>query len=72
MRDDDPFAPPAKQEGAPPGGLTPAMLDRMSVNELKAAIEGFKNDIAACEAMIAKKEGVRAAADALFSGGKPG
>ena len=42
------------------------LLDDMSIVELKERIEELKGDIAACEAMIVKKEASRKAADAAF------
>jgi uncharacterized small protein (DUF1192 family) len=41
-------------------------LDDMSIQELKDRIEALKGDIAACEAMIVKKEATRKAAEAAF------
>jgi uncharacterized small protein (DUF1192 family) len=41
-------------------------LDDMSIQELKEKIETLKADIAACEAMIVKKEATRKAAEAAF------
>ncbi len=41
-------------------------LDDMSIQELKDRIEALMSDIAACEAMIVKKEATRKAADAAF------
>jgi uncharacterized small protein (DUF1192 family) len=41
-------------------------LDDMSIQELKERIETLKGDIAACEAMIVKKEATRKAAEAAF------
>lgn len=41
-------------------------LDDMSIQELKDRIERLKGDIAACEAMIVKKEATRKAAEAAF------
>ncbi len=41
-------------------------LDDMSIQELKDRIETLKGDISACEAMIAKKEATRKAAEAAF------
>lgn len=41
-------------------------LDDMSIQELKERIESLKNDIAACEQMILKKEATRKAAEAAF------
>lgn len=45
---------------------TKRLLDDMSIQELKERIEGLKAEIAACEAMMAKKEATRRAADAAF------
>ena len=42
------------------------LLDDMSIQELKERIEALKAEIAACEAMIARKEATRKAADAAF------
>lgn len=46
-------------------------LEALSIDDLKARIEALKDEIAQCEALITKKEKVRAAADTLFgsSGG---
>ena len=44
----------------------PRALDEMSIQELKDRIEGLKGEIAACEAMIVKKEATRKAAEAAF------
>jgi uncharacterized small protein (DUF1192 family) len=41
-------------------------LDDMSIQELKERIETLRNDIAACERMIEKKEATRKAAEAAF------
>ena len=41
-------------------------LDDMSIQELKERIETLKGDMAACEAMIVKKEATRKAAEAAF------
>jgi uncharacterized small protein (DUF1192 family) len=41
-------------------------LDDMSIQDLKEKIEALKADIAACEAMIVKKEATRKAAEAAF------
>jgi uncharacterized small protein (DUF1192 family) len=41
-------------------------LDDMSLQDLKERIETLKSEIAACEAMIAKKEATRKAAEAAF------
>ncbi|MCI4643873.1 MAG: DUF1192 domain-containing protein [Hyphomonadaceae bacterium] len=48
----------------------PQMLDEMSVDDLRARIGALRDEIAACEAEIEKKEAHMSAADALF--GKPG
>jgi uncharacterized small protein (DUF1192 family) len=42
------------------------LLDDMSIQELKEKIEALKVDIAACEAMIVRKEATRKAAEAAF------
>lgn len=42
------------------------LLDDMSIQDLKERIEALKADIAACEAMIIKKEATRKAAEAAF------
>ena len=44
----------------------PRALDEMSIQDLKERIETLKGEIAACEAMIVKKEATRKAADAAF------
>ena len=41
-------------------------LDDMSIQELKERIETLKQEMTACEAMIAKKEATRKAAEAAF------
>jgi uncharacterized small protein (DUF1192 family) len=41
-------------------------LDDMSIQELKERIETLKQEITGCEAMIAKKEATRKAAEAAF------
>ena len=41
-------------------------LDDMSIQDLKERIEALRADIAACEAMIVKKEATRKAAEAAF------
>jgi uncharacterized small protein (DUF1192 family) len=46
--------------------VKPRTLDDMSIQDLKDRIEELKADIAACEAMIVKKEATRKAADAAF------
>ena len=43
-------------------------LDQMSIDELHARISTLRDQIAACEAEIAKKEAQKSAADALFGG----
>ena len=42
------------------------LLDDMSIQDLKERIETLKAEISACEAMIAKKEATRKAAEAAF------
>ncbi len=42
------------------------LLDDMSIQELKERIETLRGEISACEAMIAKKEATRKAAEAAF------
>lgn len=42
------------------------LLDDMSIQDLKEKIEALKGEIAACEAMIVKKEATRKAAEAAF------
>jgi uncharacterized small protein (DUF1192 family) len=47
--------------------LKPARaLDDMSIEELREKIVGLHGQIAACEAMIVRKEASRKAADAAF------
>jgi uncharacterized small protein (DUF1192 family) len=41
-------------------------LDDLSIQDLKDKIEALKAEISACEAMIAKKEATRKAAEAAF------
>ena len=43
-------------------------LDQMSIDELRARISTLRDQIAACETEIAKKEAQKSAADALFGG----
>jgi len=40
------------------------LLDDMSIQELKERIEALKGEVSACEALIAKKEATRKAAEA--------
>lgn len=49
-------------------------LDEMSIEELRDKIASLRDQIAACEAMIVRKEASRKAADAAFfkSGGDAG
>jgi uncharacterized small protein (DUF1192 family) len=49
-----------------PVRVTKRLLDDMSIQELRERIEALKNDISACEAMIARKEATRKAAEAAF------
>ena len=49
-----------------PVRVTKRLLDDMSIQDLKERIETLKADIAACEAMISRKEATRKAADAAF------
>ena len=49
-----------------PVRVTKRLLDDMSIQDLKERIEALKAEIAACEAMIAKKEATRKAAEAAF------
>ncbi len=42
------------------------LLDDMSLEEIRERIETLKQEIAACEAAIAKKEATRKAAEAAF------
>ncbi|HEX5008559.1 MAG TPA: DUF1192 domain-containing protein [Hyphomonadaceae bacterium] len=49
-----------------PVRVTKRLLDDMSIQELKERIEALRMEIAACEAMIAKKEATRKAAEAAF------
>lgn len=44
----------------------PRALDEMSIQDLRERIETLKGEIAACEAMIVKKEATRKAAEAAF------
>ena len=44
-------------------------LDQMSVADLEARITALKDEIAACEAEIERKQAQKRAADALFGGG---
>lgn len=46
--------------------LKPRLLDNMSMPELKAYVQGLKEEILRVEADIARKEKSKAAADALF------
>jgi len=49
-----------------PVRVTKRLLDDMSIQELKERIEALRMEITACEAMIARKEATRKAADAAF------
>jgi uncharacterized small protein (DUF1192 family) len=44
----------------------PRALDDMSIQDLKDRVEELRTEIAVCEAIIAKKEATRKAADAAF------
>jgi uncharacterized small protein (DUF1192 family) len=46
--------------------VKPRTLDDMSIQDLKDRIEQLRADIAACEAMITRKEATRKAAEAAF------
>ena len=46
--------------------LTVTALDRLGVEELHAHIKALKTEIARAEAEIARKEGLRNAADSVF------
>jgi len=46
--------------------VKPRLLDDLSIQELKEKIESLQGEIAACEAMIVKKEATRKAAEAAF------
>ncbi len=46
--------------------VKPRTLDDMSIQDLKDRIEEMKAEYSACEAMIAKKEATRKAAEAAF------
>ena len=47
----------------------PLDLERLSEDELRERIEQLKQDIAACEAELARKQKHKSAADQLFGGG---
>ncbi len=49
-----------------PVRVTKRLLDDMSIQDLKERIEALREEIAACEAMIVKKEATRKAAEAAF------
>ncbi len=49
-----------------PVRVTKRLLDDMSIQDLKERIEALRAEIAACEAMIVKKEATRKAAEAAF------
>ena len=49
-----------------PVRVTKRLLDDMSIQDLKDRIESLRSEIAACEAMIARKEATRKAAEAAF------
>jgi uncharacterized small protein (DUF1192 family) len=49
-----------------PAKVTKRLLDDMSIQDLKERIEALKAEITACEAMIARKEATRKAAEAAF------
>jgi uncharacterized small protein (DUF1192 family) len=57
--DDDPK--PLKSRG-----LEPRVLDRLSIEELRDYIGDLKDEIARTEADIARKQAVRAGAEAFF------
>ena len=46
--------------------VKPRALDDLSIQELTEKIEALKGEITACEAMIARKEATRKAAEAAF------
>jgi uncharacterized small protein (DUF1192 family) len=48
------------------------LLEDMSIEDLKARIEDLRGQIAACEAMIARKEASRRAAESAFFKSPPG
>ncbi len=64
---EDPDEPQAGR-GALLTALTREDLDPYAVGELTARIAALTAEIARCEAAVARKSGVRAAADALFGG----
>ncbi|HEX9808868.1 MAG TPA: DUF1192 domain-containing protein [Alphaproteobacteria bacterium] len=49
-----------------PPRIEPLVLDRLSIEELEAYIGDLRAEIARAEADIARKQGVRAGAEALF------
>ncbi len=57
MFEDEPGPVPAKRP-----------IDRMSVDELTLRIKELKEEIAACEAELARKEAHKAAASDIFGG----
>lgn len=59
-----------EDEGSSRGRPDQRPLDALSVDELAARIAALKQEIAACEAMLAQKHKVRAAAESVF--GRPG
>lgn len=44
-------------------------LERLSIEQLQARIETLREEIAACEAELDRKQSHKSAADALFGGG---
>jgi uncharacterized small protein (DUF1192 family) len=49
-----------------PAGLEPRILDRLSIEELREYIEELRVEIARAEEDIARKQAVRAGAEAFF------
>jgi uncharacterized small protein (DUF1192 family) len=49
-----------------PVRIVKRVLEDMSIQDLKEKIETLKAEISACEAMIARKEATRKAAEAAF------
>ena len=49
-----------------PAGFQPVVLDSLSIVELRAYIGALEGEIARAEADIARKQGVRGAAEAVF------
>lgn len=65
MRDEEdrPRPKPATAQGA---SISAEALQAMGIDELEARIAALREDIAACEALIASKRAQRSLADSVF------